>query len=59
MKNDPWDLENYDKDNTYIPHLNLVDPQTKAKLKPPPYPFCKHPAKCQDGRCNAEFCCND
>lgn len=24
-----------------------------------PYPFCRHPEKCTDGRCMAEFCCND
>lgn len=24
-----------------------------------PYPFCRHPEKCTDGRCHAEICCND
>ena len=26
---------------------------------PPPYPFCRHPNKCVNGRCESEIACND
>lgn len=25
----------------------------------PPYPFCRHPEKCVNGRCESEIVCND
>jgi hypothetical protein len=37
-----------------VEHMKASIPQ-----EPPPYPFCRHPITCNDGRCHSDPCCAD
>lgn len=60
--NDTLRRECMDPKDSFCHHgcpVGAVCAKHAEKVKTAPYPFCAHPWKCVNGRCEREYCCAD